>query len=111
MLRVRRGPRLSAPRAHPISRREEAKEVRARKFDAYLGSNHTCEIALNLATCEDYGSFVFLLEELTREANGSVDIAGLKRSNNAVLKFTRVVIRAFSFLKAEVQIRRCHRDQ
>ena len=44
---------------------EEAKEVRTRKFDAYLGSNRTCEIGLNLATGEDYASFVFLLEELT----------------------------------------------
>jgi D-lactate dehydrogenase len=44
---------------------EEAQEVRTRKFDAYLGSNRTCEIGLNLATGEDYASFVFLLEELT----------------------------------------------
>jgi D-lactate dehydrogenase len=45
---------------------EEAEEVCARKFDAYLGSNRTCEIGLNLATGEDYESFVYLLEELTR---------------------------------------------
>ena len=45
---------------------EEAKEIGARSFDAYLGSNRTCEIGLNLATGEDYTSFVFLLEELTR---------------------------------------------
>src|SRR5208282_6572236 len=45
---------------------EEAEEVRARKFDAYLGSNRTCEIGLNLATGRDYVSFVYLLEELTR---------------------------------------------
>ena len=45
---------------------EEAEEVRARKFDAYLGSNRTCEIGLNLATGKDYVSFVYLLEELTR---------------------------------------------
>jgi D-lactate dehydrogenase len=44
---------------------DEAKDVRARKFDAYLGSNRTCEIGLNLATGEDYVSFVYLLEELT----------------------------------------------
>ncbi len=45
---------------------EEAEEVRARKFDAYLGSNRTCEIGLNLATGKDYQSFVYLLEKLTR---------------------------------------------
>ena len=45
---------------------EEAEEVRARKFDAYLCSNRTCEIGLNLATGRDYVSFVYLLEELTR---------------------------------------------
>jgi D-lactate dehydrogenase len=45
---------------------EEAEEVRARKFDAYLGSNRTCEIGLNLATGKGYESFLYLLEELTR---------------------------------------------
>ena len=45
---------------------EEAEEVRVRKFDAYLGSNRTCEIGLNLATGKDYESFVYILEELTR---------------------------------------------
>jgi D-lactate dehydrogenase len=45
---------------------EEADEVRRREFDAYLGSNRTCEIGLNLATGRDYESFVYALEELTR---------------------------------------------
>ena len=45
---------------------DEAEEVRARQFDAYLGSNRTCEIGLNLATGKNYESFVYLLEELTR---------------------------------------------
>ena len=45
---------------------EEAEEVRARKFDAYLGSNRACEIGLNVATGRDYVSFIYLLEELTR---------------------------------------------
>jgi len=45
---------------------EEADEVRRREFDAYLGSNRTCEIGLNLATGRDYESFVYTLEELTR---------------------------------------------
>jgi D-lactate dehydrogenase len=45
---------------------EEAEEVRVREFDAYLGSNRTCELGLNLATGKNYESFIFLLEELTR---------------------------------------------
>ncbi len=45
---------------------EEAAEVGAREYDAYLGSNRTCEIGLKLATGKDYASFVYLLEELTR---------------------------------------------
>ena len=45
---------------------DEAEEVRSRKFNAYLGSNRTCEIGLNLATGKDYELFVYLLEELTR---------------------------------------------
>jgi D-lactate dehydrogenase len=44
----------------------EAQEVAAGTFDAYLGSNRTCEIGLNTATGKNYESFVFLLEELTR---------------------------------------------
>jgi len=47
---------------------EEAEEVRARKFDAYLGSNRTCELGMNLATGKNYESFVYLLEELTRSS-------------------------------------------
>lgn len=49
---------------------EEAVEVRTAEFDAYLGSNRTCEIGMNLATGKDYVSFVYLLEELTRPARG-----------------------------------------
>ena len=47
---------------------DEAAEVAARAYDAYLGSNRTCEIGLNLATGKNYESFVFVLEELTRPA-------------------------------------------
>src|SRR5450631_16808 len=47
---------------------EEAAEVRAGEYDAYLGSNRTCEIGMNLATGKNYISFVYLLEELTRPA-------------------------------------------
>jgi D-lactate dehydrogenase len=49
---------------------EEADEVGSRKFAAYLGSNRTCELGMNLATGEDYESFVYLLEELTRSSEG-----------------------------------------
>jgi D-lactate dehydrogenase len=45
---------------------EEAAEVAAREYDAYLGSNRTCEIGLAHATGHDYASFVFLLDEATR---------------------------------------------
>ena len=45
---------------------EEAHEVGSRKFAAYLGSNRTCELGMNLATGEEYESFLYLLEELTR---------------------------------------------
>jgi D-lactate dehydrogenase len=47
---------------------DEAAEVNARAYDAYLGSNRTCEIGLELATGKGYASFVFLLEALTRPA-------------------------------------------
>jgi len=46
----------------------EAEEVGAGTFDAYLGSNRTCEIGLSTATGRNYESFIYLLEELTREA-------------------------------------------
>ena len=45
---------------------EEAAEVRAGEFDAYLGSNRTCEMGMNLATGMNHRSFVYLLEEVTR---------------------------------------------
>jgi hypothetical protein len=65
MLRVCGRSRLFAPRSHPLGDGGRAKEIRARKFDAYLGSNRMCDIGLNLATGQDYTSFVFLLDELT----------------------------------------------
>ncbi len=43
-----------------------AAELDGRNFDAHLCSNRTCEIALQQATGADYGSFVLLLERLTR---------------------------------------------
>ena len=45
---------------------EEAAEVGAREFDAYLGSNRSCEIGLTLATGKDCALFVYRLEQLTR---------------------------------------------
>jgi D-lactate dehydrogenase len=44
----------------------EADEVGAQAFDAYLGSNRTCEIGLSRATGKNYESFIYLLDELTR---------------------------------------------
>jgi D-lactate dehydrogenase len=38
---------------------------------ACLCSNRTCEIGLTQATGRDYGSFVLLLEELTRPGNAA----------------------------------------
>ena len=44
----------------------EAEEVKSQTFDAYLGSNRTCEIGLNSATGKNYESFIYLLDELSR---------------------------------------------
>ena len=44
----------------------EAEAVGAEEFDAYLGSNRTCDIGLSTATGKNYESFIHLLEELTR---------------------------------------------
>jgi D-lactate dehydrogenase len=45
---------------------DEAAEVAARTFDAYLSSNRTCEIALERSTGRPYESVVQLLERATR---------------------------------------------
>ncbi len=47
---------------------DEAAEVAQGEYDAYFGSNRTCEIGLNLSTGRNYESFIFVLEELTRPA-------------------------------------------
>ena len=44
----------------------EAEEVAAQAFDAYLGSNRTCDLGLSRATGKNYESFVYLLDEVTR---------------------------------------------
>ncbi|MCB0867239.1 MAG: FAD-binding oxidoreductase [Solirubrobacterales bacterium] len=45
---------------------EEAAEVRANPTERHISSNRTCEVGLERATGEPYGSFVYLLEEATR---------------------------------------------
>lgn len=45
---------------------EEGDEVRTRRTDRYISSNRTCEVGLERATGEPYGSFIYLLEEATR---------------------------------------------
>jgi D-lactate dehydrogenase len=54
-------PELTAAATAP-----QAAELAGREFDAYLSSNRTCEIGLTRATGKPYESFIFLLEELTR---------------------------------------------
>jgi len=44
----------------------EAAEVRSVPTERYVSSNRTCEVGLERATGEAYGSFIFLLEETTR---------------------------------------------
>jgi D-lactate dehydrogenase len=45
---------------------EQVEELKSCRFDAYLSSNRTCEVGMNLATGQDYRSVIFLLEKLTR---------------------------------------------
>jgi D-lactate dehydrogenase len=40
--------------------------IEGRDFDACVSSNRTCELGLQQVTGRPYGSFVFLLEELSR---------------------------------------------
>ena len=55
-------PELTASATAP-----QAAELRQRgPFDAYLSTNRTCEIGMERATGEPYGSIVLALEELTR---------------------------------------------
>ena len=57
---------VAVPAGHVAATAEEAEEVRGQAFDAYLGSNRTCEVGLNTATGKNYESFIYLLDELTR---------------------------------------------
>ncbi len=44
----------------------EATEVKAAPTERHISSNRTCEVGLERATGEPYGSFIYLLEETTR---------------------------------------------
>jgi D-lactate dehydrogenase len=57
---------ISNPELTAAATADQASELAGRRFDAHLSSNRTCEIGLSRATGEDYESFVFLLERLTR---------------------------------------------
>jgi D-lactate dehydrogenase len=61
---------LLHPELPPSALRDEAAELEGRHFDAYLSSNRTCEIGLRQVTGQPFRSFVFLLEELTRNESG-----------------------------------------
>ena len=56
----------STPSCRPAATADEAAELGGRSFDAHLCSNRTCEIGLQQGTGRAYESFVFALEELTR---------------------------------------------
>ena len=57
---------ISHPELTEAATRPQAEELAGRDFDAHLSSNRTCEIGLARATGEEYESFLFLLERLTR---------------------------------------------
>jgi D-lactate dehydrogenase len=58
---------ISHPELTAAATADQAAELAGRHFNAHLSSNRTCEIALSRATGERYESFVYLLEELTRD--------------------------------------------
>jgi D-lactate dehydrogenase len=57
---------LLHPELTEAATEEEAAEVTARTFDAYVSANRTCEIALEQATGRPYISVMQLLEVATR---------------------------------------------
>jgi D-lactate dehydrogenase len=59
---------FSRPELTAAATANQAAELAGRRFDAHLCSNRTCEIGLGRATGEPYESFVFLLEQLTRDS-------------------------------------------
>ena len=57
---------ISHPELTASATRPQAEELAGRRFDVYLSSNRTCEIAMSRATGENYVSPLILLERLTR---------------------------------------------
>jgi D-lactate dehydrogenase len=62
---------LTHPELTAAATRPQAEELSGRRFDAYLSSNRTCEIAMTRATGQPYESVVSLLERLTRTSSTS----------------------------------------
>jgi D-lactate dehydrogenase len=62
---------ITHPELTASATRPQAEELAGRRFDAYLSSNRTCEIAMTRATGEPYESPLILLERLTRTASDS----------------------------------------
>jgi D-lactate dehydrogenase len=62
---------ITHPELTASATRPQAEELAGRRFDAYLSSNRTCEIAMTRATGERYESPLLLLERLTRTASNS----------------------------------------
>ena len=57
---------ITHPELTASATRPQVEELAGRRFDAYLSSNRTCEIAMTRATGQPYESVVSLLERLTR---------------------------------------------
>jgi D-lactate dehydrogenase len=60
---------LPHPELTESATQEEAAEVKARRFDAHISTNRTCEIGMERATGRPYMHVVQLLEQLTRPAS------------------------------------------
>lgn len=60
---------ITHPELTVAATRPQAEELAGRRFDAYLSSNRTCEIAMSRATGERYQSPLILLERLTRPSS------------------------------------------
>jgi D-lactate dehydrogenase len=63
---------ITHPELTASATRPQAEELTGRRFDAYLSSNRTCEIAMTRATAQPYESVVSLLERLTRTSSTSI---------------------------------------
>jgi len=67
LLRIRRRSWVAYEELTRSATREEAGEVAGKNLDLYLCANRTCEVGMEHATHAPYESFVYALEELTRE--------------------------------------------